>query len=1642
MTIKIKILSNFIFILIIFYSPLYNKIYLYGEKISEELEQESNSIKRLKFIFPKLNNNPELLKKVLEEITKEFDNPIYYKESKKNIKEKIHLLDRYNIINEFPDVFEQTVYDINNFVFVFIADKVDFTNYEKYLQHKKNNFDSNLGFFWKNWQPSNTEFISKSKINFLINVFEEIMILEKELNIQKNINVNDQIIKQLKNKIKEYDDLLQTQENNITEKTKEIEQLKLEILNKNIDFKQLNQEIQTKNNFLKKYEEKLKEHQILSQEEKNLLQNNIDKINKELKLLYQKLQEQELFLNSKEQKIKDISIELKIKFQEIEEIKEFNQKEKNFLQESIKNKIENINELKKIINDFEQKIGKLHNNLEHYKTKLQMQEEKINNLEINSKRKENEIYSLKQDINSKNIELNKKKQELQNQKQGFMFFQNKLKNEISQLQIDIQYFQNKLMRKEIILNSNNEEINDLKEKLKDKQKEIIQIKTLNQQEKEILNRKLEENISKIKKIEQFLAHNQQEIKEIKETILIQENIIKQKQFQIEQIKDNIEIKKNIIFSLNRQINSFKEEIENKQKEIDENKILSETEKKNLQREIEINKININTLIEQIQTKEDNLTEYKQEIFSLSNALKNKKEEIEQIIQMNELEKNKLKNIIDNQISQLKINSDQLKLLQDEIDKLNEKIENQNIIIAKKEQKINNLKDKIKNNNIEISSLSKKIEQTEKQLKLNAEELLKNKNLSETEKNNLNQEIKELEAKIKKLQDDISLKSDNLNKLQEENELLGIDLNKQKDKLKQNQILNEHEKTLLESKIDRTLHSLEQNQFDLKEYKNKIENSLKDNTLFTRLVLESMRNIGDMNKEVFRFIHEINSKQENKKINNNLLDSFVQKTDKFPNFKDVIGSEVAVQQLKESLTHLKNTELYKKMGNSKSPKGVLLYGPPGTGKTFLAKVFAKEAGLPFFAVSSDDFSRKYVGEAPQLIKKLFEEARKNAPSIVLIDECEVAFRKRNSDGLNSDHGNVITAFLSQIEGIQTDPKKPVFVIGTTNFKDEIDDSILSRFNKLIEIGLWSEKDLNMFFKTLSKKYKLDLRAYKYLDILTQMIVDSNLDYLRTARKLIELLEQSAVIATNQHKHLNILPIDLETVLKRIIDPQSKINWENHKHEKHNRNELFDITEYKNIAIEHIFKDSEELDKRKGFFSLIKEKYDVHKKFVYNINNKNEFSEVEISKDGLEQIKNFYSSENPIPEGLIGFYFENIQKNEQNKSIKSISSIEDILDEAVKTKDQKIYFIWDIEKIKQNKIMIDDIVNKYQNMYSFLKYDYVFNDQISQMHSQIAINKEGITKEIIKYIDDIKKRLFFDVNSYLTKINNLADSENNLYIENKIKTKIEEILNSNTFINFEQIKNKIIHDMEQSLNQNLESSLKEKIDFYIQKINLNEEIFSKTEIEQLKDKIKEDTEKNLIMFKNFSLKQIKEKIKEIENKYNDEIFQKKWKNIIDKININFHLEKDKIVVYLENKTKKELFYQNLNLEEIVDTLNRESQNQIEKIKNNLNKKILNNIQNYILIDNILGSDFINEDIELINKGAILMVQNELKKEKISEEEIDNKILSFVKNYKIKNKTTDKYDHLYSWIKNNFYWLQYVLIIILFKFFMKKNKRKYKK
>ena len=169
------------------------------------------------------------------------------------------------------------------------------------------------------------------------------------------------------------------------------------------------------------------------------------------------------------------------------------------------------------------------------------------------------------------------------------------------------------------------------------------------------------------------------------------------------------------------------------------------------------------------------------------------------------------------------------------------------------------------------------------------------------------------------------------------------------------------------------------------------------------------------------------------------------------FKDVAGVDEAVEELQETVEFLTNPEKFQKVGG-KIPKGVLLLGPPGTGKTLLAKAIAGEAKVPFFSLSGADFVEMFVGVGAARVRDLFEQAKKNSPCIVFIDEIDAVGRSRGA-GLGGGHDEreqTLNQLLVEMDGFTTNEN--VILIAATNRPDVLDTALLrpGRFDRQITI----------------------------------------------------------------------------------------------------------------------------------------------------------------------------------------------------------------------------------------------------------------------------------------------------------------------------------------------------------------------------------------------------------------------------------------------------------------------------------------------------------------------------------------------------------------------------------------------------------------
>lgn len=169
------------------------------------------------------------------------------------------------------------------------------------------------------------------------------------------------------------------------------------------------------------------------------------------------------------------------------------------------------------------------------------------------------------------------------------------------------------------------------------------------------------------------------------------------------------------------------------------------------------------------------------------------------------------------------------------------------------------------------------------------------------------------------------------------------------------------------------------------------------------------------------------------------------------FRDVAGIEDVKEELFEIISFLKDPNKFSKFG-VRMPRGLLLVGPPGVGKTMIAKAVAGEAGVPFYYQSASSFVQIYVGMGAKRVRELFAEAKKNAPSIVFIDEIDAVGKMRGASGRNDERDATLNQLLTEMDGF--DSSSGVVVIAATNKIDVLDDALLraGRFDRRIFVEL--------------------------------------------------------------------------------------------------------------------------------------------------------------------------------------------------------------------------------------------------------------------------------------------------------------------------------------------------------------------------------------------------------------------------------------------------------------------------------------------------------------------------------------------------------------------------------------------------------------
>ena len=191
-----------------------------------------------------------------------------------------------------------------------------------------------------------------------------------------------------------------------------------------------------------------------------------------------------------------------------------------------------------------------------------------------------------------------------------------------------------------------------------------------------------------------------------------------------------------------------------------------------------------------------------------------------------------------------------------------------------------------------------------------------------------------------------------------------------------------------------------------------------------------------------------------------------------NFSNVAGLEEEKEELEEIVDFLKNPKKYTDVG-ARIPKGVILVGPPGTGKTLLAKAVAGEAGVPFFSISGSDFVEMFVGVGASRVRDLFEDAKKNAPCIVFIDEIDAVARRRGTGmgGGHDEREQTLNQLLVEMDGFGAN--EGVIIIAATNRPDILDKALLrpGRFDRQVTVGRPDTKGREDILKVHSRNKPL-------------------------------------------------------------------------------------------------------------------------------------------------------------------------------------------------------------------------------------------------------------------------------------------------------------------------------------------------------------------------------------------------------------------------------------------------------------------------------------------------------------------------------------------------------------------------------------------
>ncbi|WP_349402083.1 AAA family ATPase [Candidatus Phytoplasma solani] len=1413
--------------------------------------------------------------------------------------------------------------------------------------------------------------------------------LQNQIQLQKTLISNNQTsFNDLQSKYTNIQTELKNKDNQLQEQRIKLQEQETQI---NFQTTKIQKQLQT-NTFL---EEQIKEKQKEILENKNLTEQQKKELNNKIDNLKKQFEKQELEISNLNIDIESFKTKLNNKEAELKKITNISLSEKNELQNQIQlqktlisNNQTSFNDLQSKYTNIQTELKNKDNQLQEQRIKLQEQETQINFQTTKIQKQLQTNIFLEEQIKEKQKEILENKNLTEQQKK-------ELNNEIDNLKKQFE-------KQELEISNLNIDIESFKTKLNNKEAELKKITNISLSEKNELQNQIQLQKTLISNNQTFFNDLQSKYTNIQTELKNKDNQLQEQRIKLQEQETQINFQTTKI-QKQLQTNTFLEEqIKEKQKEILENKNLTEQQKKELNNEID-------NLKKQFEKQELEISNLNIDIESFKTKLNNKEAELKKITNISLSEKNELQNQIQLQKTLISNNQTSFNDLQSKYTNIQTELKNKDNQLQEQRIKLQEQETQI---NFQTTKIQKQLQTNtflEEQIKEKQKEILENKNLTEQQKKELNNEIDNLKKQFEKQELEISnlnidiesFKTKLNNKEAELKKITNISLS-EKNEL-QNQI--QLQKTLisnnqtsfndLQSKYTNIQTELKNKDNQLQEQNQNMKDFAKQTILTINASHQILNNsIENSNKHINKLTNKL-KKEEKNKIINKLENPKKFKVDasKLPTLREVIGFQEEISQLKEFLHYLKNPDKYKKIGVKKPPKGVLLYGPPGTGKTFLAQVISKEANLPFFALNSSDFSKTYLGEGPKLINEIFEEARKESPSIIFIDECESVFRSRvNNKNSHSDHDNMIAAFLTQTEGFKTDSKHPVFLIGATNYKDEIDPAILSRFSRHIKIDLLNVSDRTKFLKTLASSYQIDIRAYQYLDKIIEITEKYDDETLKTQRKLTDILDQAAIKAIS-HDHLNILPIDLQLSLSTQMN--QKFNWGPHEHTKYLLTDLENLKEYKNIPIQHIYRDTNTLynSKEKQYFDLIFGNSHSLKQKVYNSNDQ-KIQIINFSKNP-DKIQKFYGTLNFLPPELLGFYFEDENPTQETTKMYESTTLEEFLD-IRKKNTKKIYFIWNINKIAENMAFAQNLITNMNQKYPFLQKQ-EFLEKIYFSAKQKDITSNQIQQIIDEHIQQLK-------NNLNNKINTENPFPNSWFLTETLKTIITQEIDKNfqkPYHSISEIENSILENIHQKILENKKNIIQNKIKELVNNFKINHPWFENNQISHLKKLLYNKNNELYLLplsLKDMDIEIIYNNFENIKNYQLLKIINNKWKQNLNYFNFRYpHFTQKEIKNIITDKVKSELFQPRVSLEQINQEIQKTIDENEIRIINNFQNEMSENIDQ-LLIEKKLYKNIPLNKINTIHKELLVLVKQELKKTDSNENKIQQKIKNFLENYQI--------------------------------------------